>query len=125
MHTISPTSAHVNVIVAKNTTFSDAIQFDSSDDTTWDFLNKTFRLGIKGNFEQDDEVLAFTSNAAEIVVADPTLRVLYFNVPPATMQAALVPGCYVYDMLMTDTVTAVITQLMHGEFHYAEAVTEG
>jgi hypothetical protein len=122
---VPPTSAHADITVAKNTTFSDAVQFDDADDTTWDFLNKTFRMGLKGNYEQDDETVAFTSAAAEIVVLDPALRILGFNVPHATLAAVLVPGCYVYDLLMTDTDTAVVTQLMYGEFHYAEAVTTG
>lgn len=124
MHTTSPTSANVNITVAKNTTFSDALRFGEEDDTTWSFTNKTFRMGLKGNYEQDDETIAFTSGASEIVVVDTAMRILAFNVPHATLQAALVPGVYVYDLLMTDTDTAVVTQLMHGEFHYAEAVTE-
>jgi hypothetical protein len=125
MHTASPTSSHANIIVAKNTTFSDSIRFDDPDDTSWDFINKTFRMGLKGNFEQDEETVAFTSAASEIVVLDAITRILGFNVPQATMEAALVPGVYLYDLIMTDTITAVRTQLMHGEFHFAEAVTEG
>jgi len=120
-----PSSAHANFTVAKNTTFSDAIQFFLDAGNTWDFNNKTFRMGLKGNYEQSPEVLVFTSAASEIVVADAVLRVLYFNVPPATLQAVLVPGVYLYDLAMTDTITAVVTQIMYGEFRYAEAVTEG
>ena len=120
-----PTSSNVNFTVAKNTTFSDALRFDDPTDTSWSFVNKTFRMGIKGNYEQSPEILAFTSEAAEIVIIDTTTRILAFNVPPATLAAALVPGVYLYDLRMTDTDTAVRTQLMHGEFRYAEAVTEG
>lgn len=122
---VPPTSANVNITVAKNTTFSDALQFGDADDTTWSFVNKTFHMGLKGNIEQDDEVLVFTSAASEIVVDDTALRILHFNVPPATLLAALVPGEYVYDLIMTDTDTAVVTQLMHGEFNFADAVSEG
>jgi hypothetical protein len=111
--------------VAKNTTFSDAIRFDDPDDTTWSFLNKSFRMGIKGNFEQDAEVIAFTSAAGQIVVADAATRVLYFNVPHTTLELVLVPGVYLCDLIMTDDTTGVRTQLLHGEFHFAEAVTEG
>jgi len=125
MHTASPTSVPANITVAKNTTFSDAVMFDDPNDTSWDLNNKTFRMGLKGNYEQDNETLAFTSAAAEIVVYDAALRILGFNVPPVTMENALVPGCYFYDLIMTDTNTAVRTQLMHGEFRYADAVTEG
>lgn len=123
-----PTSEHINFTVAEDTTFSDAVQFvdrDGNVDTTWDLNNKTFRMGIKGNFEQSAEVLTFTSEASEIVVLDPTLRVLGFNVPHTALEAALVPGVYLYDLRMTDTNTAVRTQLLHGEFRYAQAVTEG
>jgi hypothetical protein len=125
MHTTSPTSAHVNITVAKNSTFADAVRFGDEDDTTWTFSNKSFRMGIKGNFEQDAEIIAFTSAAAEIVVADAATRVIYFNVPHTTLQNALVPGVYLYDLIMIDDTTTVRTQLMHGEFHFAEAVTEG
>jgi hypothetical protein len=124
MHTASDTSAPVNFTVAKNTTFSDSVRFDYPTDTSWNLLNKTFRMGLKGNFEQDDETLAFTSAASEIVILDTTTRVIAFNVPHATMAAALVPGVYVYDLIMTDTSTAAQTQLMHGNFIYADAVTE-
>ena len=124
MHTASPTSAPSNFTVAKNTTFSDSVQFDDPDDTGWNLVNKTFRMGLKGNFEQAAETIAFTSAASEIVILDSTTRIIGFNVPHATLAAALVRGTYLYDLLMTDTVTAVVTQLMHGEFHYAEAVTE-
>lgn len=120
---VPPTSAHVNITVAKNTTFSDAMQFGDEDDDTWNFENKTFRMALKGNLEQDDEVIAFTTAASEIVVDDTALRVLHFNVLPATLAAALIPGnYYFYTLLMSDTVTAVVTQLMHGVFNYADAV---
>lgn len=125
MHTASPTSVPANITVAKNTTFSDAIMFDDPNDTSWNLVNKTFRMGLKGNYEQDVETVAFTSQAAEIVIYDTTTRVIGFNVPPATLENTLVPGVYVYDLIMTDTDTAVQTQMMHGTFHYADAVTEG
>jgi hypothetical protein len=125
MHTTSPTSANVNIIVAKNTTFSDAFQFGSTADTTWTFSNKSFRMGLKGNFEQDNDTIVFTSDNAQIVVADAALRVIYFNVPHTTLQISLVPGIYLYDFIMIDDTTDVRTQLMHGEFQFAEAVTEG
>jgi hypothetical protein len=124
MHTASPTSAPVNFTIAKNTTFSDSLRFDDPDDTSWSFVNKTFRMGLKGNYEQDDETLVFTSAASEIVVLDTTTRILAFNVPHTTMEAALVPGCYFYDLIMTDTDTAIRTQLIHGKFHYADGITE-
>jgi outer membrane usher protein FimD/PapC len=82
-------------------------------------------MGLKGNFEQDDETVAFSSGAAEIVVADAALRVIYFNVSISTLNAFLVPGVYLYDFIMTDDTTGVRTQLMHGEFQFAEAVSKG
>lgn len=125
MHnSVPPTSAHVDITVAKNTTFSDAYQFDDPTVLTWDLNGKTFRLDIKGNFEQSPALLSITSGASQIIVDDPVLRILHFNVPEATMQAVLVPGCYIYDLIMTDA-AAVRTQLMHGEFVFAEGVTGG
>lgn len=123
-HVHPPTSAHVDITVAKNASFAEAFQFDEATVTTWDFNSKTFRLDIKGNFEQTSALISITSGASQITVDDAVLRILTINVPDTDMQAALVPGCYVYDLIMTDA-GDVRTQLMHGDFFFAQAVTGG
>lgn len=117
-----PSSARVKIVQAKNATFSEAYQFDDETVTQWDFLSKTFSMSIKGNYEQAAALLTLTSGAGQIVVDDTTKRILHFNVPMATLQAALVPGSYIYDLIMTDA-ASVRTQLMHGEFVFTDAIT--
>lgn len=123
-HVHPPSSSHVKIVTAYNASFQEAYQFDDADDTSWNFSNKTFRMDIKGNYEQDVALLSFTSGAAEIVVDDVTLRILHFNVPEATIQAAVPPGSYVYDLIMTDSGN-VRVPLMHGEFILTQGVTGG
>ena len=124
MHVHPPTSAFVKIVAAKTASLVDAFQFDDPLVTTWTFTNKTFRLDIKGNYEQDTPLLSLTSGAGQIVVDDVTTRILHLNVEDTVVQAALVPGCYVYDLVMTDdSVPPVRTQLMHGTFVFADAIT--
>lgn len=122
MRTIHPpTSANVDISVANNSSFNEAFQFDLETVTSWDFVDKTFQMGIKGNFEQDAALITFVSGA-QITVDDTALRIIHFNVDDVTLRAALVPGTYVYDLIMTDNVN-VRTQLMHGYFNFAQGVT--
>lgn len=116
-----PTSAPVNISVSNNESFNEAFQFDDPTVTLWDFAAKTFRMDLKGNFEQTVPLLSITT---EIVVVDVVTRVLKITVPEATLTAVLVPGQYVYDLIMTDADT-VRTQLMHGYFNFAIGVTGG
>lgn len=120
-----PSSADVTIVTANNATFQDAFQFDDDDVTTWTFTNKTFRMDVKANVENDAPPMgSFTSAGSEIVVDDVTLRILHFNVNKATLLAdGLIPGEYVYDFLMTDTITTVVTPLMHGAFIVTDGVT--
>ncbi len=120
-----PSSADVTIITANNATFQDAFQFDDDTDTSWSFANKTFRMDVKSNIENDAPPMgSFTSAASEIVVDDTALRILHFNVPKATLSAdLLIPGEYVYDLLMTDTITSVVTPIMHGAFVVTDGVT--
>jgi len=119
-----PSSSHVKIVTAWNASFSEAYQFDESTDVTWNFTAKTFRMDIKGNYEQDTALLSLTSAASYIVVDDVTLRILHFNVPEAVIQAAMPPGNYVYDLIMTDA-DGVRVPLMHGDFVLTQGVTGG
>lgn len=120
-HVFPPTSSNVDISVSNNESFNEAFQFDVETNLLWDFADKTFRLDIKGNFEQTSPLVSITS---QIVVVDIVKRIIKITVPEATLQAGLVPGTYVYDLIMTD-VDAVRTQLMHGFFNYAIGVTGG
>lgn len=121
-HVNPPTSAHVDIAVSKNESFNEAFQFDDATVTTWDFTGCSFRMDLKGNFEQVATTISFVSGAGQITVDNVALRILHFNVADNVLQAALVPGRYVYDLIMTDA-SSVRTQLMHGDFIFAEGVT--
>lgn len=123
---VSPSSANVKIVASNNATLQDAFQFDDPDETFWNFTAKTFRMDIKANHEAVTPLLSLTSGASQIIVDDADNRVLHLNVPEATVQAAMPPGCYVYDFIMIDGSTpAVRTQLMHGEFVLTDGITGG
>lgn len=119
---LPPTAAPVDIVTADNASFADAFQFGDSTDTSWDFNTKTFRLDVKGNPEDITFLLSIVSGAGAIVVDNPVLRVLHFNVPFATLVAALSPGVYVYDFIMTDA-ASVRTILMQGSFTLTHGIT--
>ena len=132
----APTSARAKITIQNNGTFQDAVQFDPPPGLTgvtggtgpyWTLDNKSWRMDIKGNVEQTSPLVTFTSGDGEIVVDSTSLRVIHFNVPEATIQAALVPGKYYYDLIMIDTSVTpnVRIPMMHGEFIVTEGVTGG
>lgn len=123
-HIHPPTSANVDISVPNNASFNEAFQFDDATVTYWDFNNKTFAMALKGNFEQTVALITFVSGGGQITVDDAALRILHFNVPDDDLNAVLVPGRYVYDLIMTDA-SEVKTQLMHGAFNFAIGVTGG
>jgi hypothetical protein len=119
-----PSSARVKIVTPDNATFQEAYQFDDDTDTSWTFSNKTFRMDIKANREATTTLLSLTSGASQIIVDDVALRILHFNVPEATLTAAMPAGEYVYDLIMIDADT-IRTPLMHGEFVLDHGVTGG
>lgn len=118
-----PTSANVRIVTGNNMTFQDAFQFDEATVTSWDFSNKTFRMDIKGVYDDPTYLVSLTSASGQIVIDDAALRVLHFDVPEAIF-AAVPPGTYIYDLIMTDA-AAIRTQLMHGYFVLTDGVTGG
>lgn len=120
---VSPSSAHVKIVSSNNETLQAAFQFDDPDVTLWNFTAKTFKMDIKANREALTPLLSLTSGGGQIVVDDAVNRVLHLLVAPAVIQAAMPPGCYVYDFLMIDG-ASVVTQLMHGEFTLTDGITE-
>lgn len=123
---MAQTSSEVNIITPNNVTLEDAFKFGTDGDTTWSFTNQNFRMDIKGSAYDDTALLSLTSGVDEIVVDNAITRVLHLNLDEATLQAALVPGCYVYDLVMYDNSTpAVRVVLMHGKFIVTQGVTGG
>lgn len=127
-------SARVDIITPDNATLYDAFQFDHYGFTgatgctgpQWNMVGQNFRLDIKANDEAAATLLSLTSVAGEIVVDDETNRILHFNVPEATLTAALIPGEYVYDFIMySNDVPAIRVPLMHGKFVLTHGVTGG
>lgn len=120
------TCARVDLLIFDNVTFEDAFQYGVTGDTTWSFTGQNFRMDIKGSEEDTTFLLSLTSGAGEIVVDDAVTRVLHFNVPEATISAALTPGEYVYDLVMYDGSTpAVRVGLMRGTLCVVHGITGG
>lgn len=126
-HLVASPSAHVDLVVPNNATFADAIQFDPPvagvTGPAWSLTGQSFRLDVKPNHEED-ALVSFTSAAGRIVVDDVTQRIIHFNVPDSVIQAALIPGEYIYDFIMFDgSVPPIRVQLMHGAFIVTDGIT--
>jgi hypothetical protein len=125
-YTTPATSAFVDIVTSTNVTWLDAFQFGTPGDTSWSFSGQNFRLDIKGNKDQTVPLLSLTSGAGQIVVSDNVNRILHMNVPESTIVAVLVPGRYLYDLIMFDAaVPANRVALMHGQFRLSEGITGG
>ena len=127
-HQAASSSAHIDFVVPNNATFGDALQFDPPvsgvTGPAWSFTGQKFRLDVKPNHEEP-YLLSITSDAGQIVVDDAIQRVLHFNVPDTVIQAALIPGCYIYDLIMYDTADPPVRrQIAHGDFIVTDGVTE-
>lgn len=120
------TSAWVDLSVANNGTWQDAFQFGTAGDTSWSFTGEAFIMEVKASRNDvADPLFTLSTALGSIVVDDAVLRVLHFNVPDATLQAALPVGEYVYDLVMFDTsVPPVRTPLMQGRVFIKQGVTE-
>jgi hypothetical protein len=124
-----PSSANVKIVVAKNGTFNEAYQFDPPQPgvvpPTWT-LYPNFRLDVKAYYEQTAPLCSFLSSAGQIVVDDPVQRIIHFNVPETLISPPLVPGKYLYDLIMYDnSVPPIRVPLMYGDFIVSEGVTGG
>ncbi len=124
----APSSANVDLVVPNNATFGDSIQFDPPvagvTGPEWTLTGQKFMMDVEANHEQNTPLLSITSDDGEIVVDDVTERIIHFNVPYDTISAALVPGTYIYDLVMYDTASPPVrTVLMHGRFIVTDGVT--
>lgn len=118
------TSAKVDMVITNNATWEDAFQFGVVGDTSWNLAGQNFRLDIKGNKEQIDPLLTLSSVAGTIVVDDTTQRIIHLNVRDIVLAAALVPGEYVYDLVMFDFSTPPIrVVLMEGKVRVTQGIT--
>lgn len=124
----APSSAYVDLVAPNNATFGASIQFDPPVEgvtgPSWSLSGQKFRMDIEANHEQNTALLSLTSDDGEIVIDDVTERIIHFNVPMSAIQAVLVPGTYIYDLVMYDTSTPPVrTVLMHGRFIVTDGVT--
>lgn len=117
------TAARADLKVIDSGDFFDAFQFGTEGDTSWSFTGCSFHMDIKGSSDDDAALLSMTTGNGRIVVDDAVTRVLHFAVPQADLEAALVPGCYVYDLVMIDG-ASVRTPLMGGTLEICHGVTQ-
>ena len=102
----------------------DAFQFGTPGDTTWTLTGQKFEMDVQLNYYDATPKLSLTSTAGKIVIDDVIQRVIHLNVDPATLQGALQPGTYVYDLVMLDaSVPPVRVPLMHGDVCVSQGVT--
>lgn len=118
----SSTSARVDMSVDNNGSWSDAFQFGETDDTTWELTDCTFELHVRRNAFESSPLLSLTTGNGRIVIDDNIQRVIHFDVASADLKAALDPGDYVYDLVMTDA-NSVRVPLMHGILEVVQGVT--
>ena len=118
----SATSARVDLQIDDNGTWSDAFQFGEPDDTTWTLQDQSFELDVQLSSYDVTPLLSLSTDSGRIVVDDIVQRVIYFNVPPADIQAALRPGTYLYDLVMVSSIN-VRVPLMHGKLYVNRGIT--
>lgn len=127
---VPSSSAKVDFVVSNNATFVDALQFDPPvagvTGPSWSLSGQNFRMDIRANMETA-ALTSFTSAAGQIVVDDATQRIIHFNVSEDDIAAPLIPGTYLYDLIMFDNTVPkpIRVQLAHGRFIVTDGVTGG
>jgi hypothetical protein len=120
----NPTSAHVKLFAQNNASFEDAFRFGTEGDTSWSFTGQHFRMDVKGNIDDVTPLFTLSTDNGRIVVDDVVERLLHFNVDDVTLDAALIPNDYVYDLVMYDDDSPPIrVVLMHGELKVGRGIT--
>lgn len=120
---MADTAARVNMTVYNNASWTDAFQFGVSGDTSWSFTGCSFHMDVKGSKDDASALLSLTTANSRIVVDDVVQRILNLNVTESVLAAALVPGEYVYDLVMIDG-SSVRTVLQKGEVCVKQGVTQ-
>jgi hypothetical protein len=118
----SVTSAHVDLAIDNNGTWSDAFQFGDQDDTTWTLTGQSFELDVQRNSYDLVPLLSLSTANSRILVDDVTQRVIHLDVSAPIIQATLQPGTYVYDLVMVSG-SNVRVPLMHGTLQVTQGVT--
>ncbi len=118
----SVTAAHVDLCIGNNGTWMDAFQFGQPDDFTWTLDGQTFELDVQLSPYDLTPLLHLDSASGKILIDDTVQRVIHFLVPASEIQAALMPGIYVYDLVMIDTL-AVRVPMMYGTLEVKQGVT--
>lgn len=118
------TRATVDLAIQNNASWEDAFTFGTAGDTTWSLTGQDFRMDVKVSRDAPAALLTLSTVNGRIVVDDVTQRIIHFNVDDATITASLIPGTYVYDLIMYDASSpAVRTVLMGGEVCVIQGVT--
>jgi len=118
------TCAIVNLTVSDNETWADAFQFGDPTDTSWTLDGQSFRMDIKKLKTDVSALLSLTNGASEILVVDTATRIVQLQVTDTALRAALVPGEYVYDLIMIDANTPPgRVRLMRGEIKVVHGIT--
>ena len=120
------TAARYDMRIQDNATWEDAFQLGTVGDTTWSFTGQNFRCDVKGSRDDASPLLTAQTSNGTIVVDDAVARVLHFFVPETSIAAALLPGDYVYDLVMFDGSTPPIrVVLMRGRIKVSHGITVG
>ena len=119
-------AATVLISILNNTWFNNAFQFGVAGDTSWSFTGKEFLCDLKSDIDQITPDLSLSSvspSPATILVLDPVLRILQFNVTDLVIRANLIVGPYQYDLIMVDIATGERDPLMGGVITVVQGVT--
>jgi len=120
----SATSAQVDITISDGSTWQDAFQFGTPGDFTWQ-LQPGWEMEVKLDRYQTTPLLNPSTANGQIIVDDINQRVIHLNVPPSVIQAALQPGNYCYDLVMSDSsVPPIRTVLMHGRLRVVRGVSQ-
>jgi hypothetical protein len=119
-------AAIVTFSIKNNVWFLNAFRFGVLGDTSWSFTGKHFLCDFKSDPSQAKPDLSTSSTSpspATILVLDPVVRVLQFNVTDLVVRNKLQPGPYQYDLIMVDAVTGERDTLMGGVMTVEQGVT--
>ena len=129
-HRHSATSAHVDMAIDNNGTWEDAFQFGMPNDPNtglpipWSLAGQHFLMNVQVSRYDASPLLTLTTANGRILTLDATNRVVQLNVDPATIQASLPIGEYVYDFVMLDASNPNIrVPLMHGRVCVSKGVS--
>jgi len=122
--THSVTSAHVDMKIDNNGTWSDAFQFGTPGDFTWTLAGQTFTMDVQRNRYDSTPLLQLSTLTGTIITDDVNQRVIHLSVPSTVIKTNLPVGKYVYDLVMLDGSTPPIrVPLMHGIVCVEQGVT--